>query len=217
MAIFWKVIITILILYTIVSDGSRARRRRQAPMQNQNPALNSMNQPPPLGPNPQILNGPGPGPGPHPPPQGGPNDYGTAKQGGRQYYSPYQGQSGYGSIQGLNYPFAGAGIGSYQYGSGQYGQYSPYYNQYPGSSSFYGSSYNRPGGSYSSNYYPSGGYGGYGGGGYGGGGYGGGGYGGGYGGYSGYGFWNAGQKQNINMFTIFLSSLLTLVIYLITA
>jgi hypothetical protein len=76
------------------------------------------------------------------------------------------------------------------------GQYGAYYNQYPGSNSFYsgynsGSNYQRPG--YSSNYYPSSGQNYYGGG----------------------GFWNAGQKQNINMFSIFLSSLLTLVIGLI--
>jgi large exoprotein involved in heme utilization and adhesion len=82
-------------------------------MQNPNIPGNSMNQP--LGPNPQILNNPG-----QPPSQQGPqNDFGTAKQAGRQYYSPYQGQYGYGSVQGLNYPYAGAGVGSYQYGTGQ--------------------------------------------------------------------------------------------------
>jgi len=210
MVIFWKVFLTILIFYTIAIDGNRARRRRrQAPMGNMNPMANSLNQPQ-LPPNPQMHNGPG-----QPLPQGGQNDFGAGKQGGRQYYSPYQGQ--YGSVQGLNYPYAGAGLGSYQYGTGQYGQmgqYGSYYNQYPGSSSFYGGYgsggygggygsggygggygsggyYNRPG---SSNYYPSGGGGNY------------------YGGY----FWNAGQKQNINMFTVFLSSLLTLVICLIT-
>jgi hypothetical protein len=78
---------------------------------------------------------------------------------------------------------------------GSYGSY----NQYPGSNSFYsgantGGSYNRPG--YSSNYYPSSG----------------GNYGGGYG--QGY-FWNAGQKQNVNIFTIFVSSLLALAVCLI--
>jgi len=218
MVVFWKVILTILILYTIAIDGNRARRRRrQAPMLNPNPAMNPMNQPP-LGPNPQILNAPGQLPSP----QGAQNDYGMGKQGGggRQYY-PYQGQYGYGSMQGLNYPYAGSGLGAYQYGG--LGQSGAYYNQYPGSSSFYGSSYNRPGyggggyggyGGYGGGGYGGGGYGGYGGGGYGGGGYGGGGIGG-YGGYGGY-FWNAGQKQNINMFTVFLSSLLTLVICLIT-
>jgi hypothetical protein len=76
------------------------------------------------------------------------------------------------------------------------GQYGGYYNQYPGSSSFYsgyggGGSYNRPG---YSNYYPSSG-------------------GTSYGGY----FWNSGQKQNINKYTVFLSSLLSLFIYLIIA
>ena len=81
---------------------------------------------------------------------------------------------------------------------GSYGAY----NQYPGSNSFYsgsnmGSSYNRPGygSSYGSNsgsgYYPGSGT---------------------YGG----GFWNAGQKANVNIFTVFLSSFLALAICLIT-
>ena len=50
------------------------------------------------------------------------NQMGTGKNAmgnpGRQYY-PYQGSSGYGNVQGLNYPYAGAGLGSYQYGQGQ--------------------------------------------------------------------------------------------------
>ena len=77
-----------------------------------------------------------------------------------------------------------------------------YYNQYPGSSSFYGGSntggyYNRPGSSsYGSGY--------------------GGSYGSNYGGAGGY-FWNAGQKQHVSMFTIFVSSLLALVVCFITA
>ncbi len=82
----------------------------------------------------------------------------------------------------------------YVFLDGQYGQGVGSYNQYPNSNSYYsgynsGSSYNRPG--YSSGYsnYPSG---------------------------SNYGFWNAGQKQNINKFTIFLSSSLALAICLIT-
>jgi hypothetical protein len=85
---------------------------------------------------------------------------------------------------------------------GQGGGYGSYYNQNPGSSNYYSGynsgSYNRPGGMY--------GGGGYGGGGYGGGGYGGGGY-----------YWGGGQKQNINKFAVFFSSLLTVIIYLITA
>lgn len=197
MLISWKVFLTIFILYTIAIDGNRVsrRRRRQAPMGN---AINQQQLPP----NPRVLNGPD-----QPPPQqGNPNDVGTAKQGGRQFYSPYQGQygGGYGSIQSLNYPFAGAGVGSYNYGSGQYGQYGGLgsygglgqygygsYNQNPSYYSGYnsGSYYNRPG---YSNYYPSSGSN--------------------YGGY----FWNAGQKQNINKFTVFLSSMLTLLICLIT-
>jgi hypothetical protein len=82
-----------------------------------NPAANSLQQPP-GGPNPQILNAP---PGQFPQQQqGGPNDMGDGKQGGRQYYSPYQGQmgGGYGSVLGLNYPYGGASLGSYQYGTG---------------------------------------------------------------------------------------------------
>ncbi len=75
-----------------------------------NPMANSINQQQ-LPPNPQILNRPG-----QPSlQQGGPNDLGISK-GGRQYYSPY-GQYGSGGVQGLNYPYAGAGLGSYQYGS----------------------------------------------------------------------------------------------------
>jgi hypothetical protein len=68
-----------------------------------------------LPPNPQILNAPGQ----NSMQQGGQNDFGQGKQGSRQYYSPYQGQTGYGSIQSLNYPYAGAGLGAYQYGYGQ--------------------------------------------------------------------------------------------------
>jgi hypothetical protein len=39
-------------------------------------------------------------------------------QGSRQFYSPYQGQFGYGSIQGINSPYADSGVGFYQYGQG---------------------------------------------------------------------------------------------------
>ena len=49
----------------------------------------------------------------------GQNEMIAGKQGSRQFYYPYQGQTGYGSVQGLNYPYAGAGVGSYQYGYGQ--------------------------------------------------------------------------------------------------
>ena len=133
--------------------------------------------------------------------------------GGRQYY-PYQGQSGYGSIQGLNYPYAGAGVGSYQYGQGQcnrvhlssnlhslcldgqsMGAYGGYYNQYPGSNSFYGG-YNSGGGynnrpSYSASYWsPQSG--------------------------SGY-FWNSGQGNRVNIGTILLSSLISFFCYSIFA
>ena len=80
------------------------------------------------------------------------------------------------------------------------GQYGAYYNQNPGSSSFYGG-YNSGGynsGGYNnrpgySNYYPSSG-------------------GNNYGGY----FWNAGQKQHMNKFTVFLSSIVLFVVYAMT-
>jgi hypothetical protein len=67
-------------------------------------------------------------PGQPSPQQGGPNEFplgkqsGQGSQSGRQYYAPYGGQygsGGYGSIQGINYPYAGAGLGSYIYGTGQ--------------------------------------------------------------------------------------------------
>lgn len=73
------------------------------------------------------------------------------------------------------------------------GSYGSYYNQYPGSNSFYSNSNNRPGYGYNSgsnSYYPgSGTYG---------------------------GFWNAGQKQTVNIFAVFLSSILAFAICLIT-
>lgn len=183
---FGKVLLIALVLCTIGIDANRARRRRQAPLPN--PA----NVPPGSGPNPQILNIPGQPPaGQH-----GQNNQLQGKQANRQYYSPYQGQYGYGSIQGINYPYGGAGLGSYQYGSGQYGQFGgSYYNQYPGSNSFYqgyGSSYNRPN-YYGSNYYPSSGS------------YGGGGY-----------FWNSSSKNHLNQYTLFLSLLFTLLVYVVT-
>ena len=82
--------------------------------------------------------------------------------------------------------------GQYGQGMGQYGSF--YQNQYPSSGNFYsgsgysGSNYNRPG--YQSNYYPSSGN---------------------YGGY----YWNAGEKQIVNRFLVFLSSLLAVTICLI--
>ena len=87
-------------------DGNRARRRRrQVQLQNPNSVANNIAQQPPPGPNPQILNSG--------------NDLPTGRQANRQYYSPYQGQmGGYGSIQSLNYPYAGAGVGTYNYGTG---------------------------------------------------------------------------------------------------
>ncbi len=87
----------------------------------------------------------------------------------------------------------GQGIGQYGQGGGLYGQGAGQYGQYGQGMGQYGSyyqnqglnNYNRPG--YSSNYNPSGSN---------------------YGGY----YWNAGQKQNVNMFTVFLSSVLALAI-----
>jgi len=78
---------------------------------NLNPAANALNQPPNL----QMH----PAQGQPFPQQVGQNEIVHGKQSGRQYYSPYQGQTGYGSVQSLNYPYAGAGVGSYQYGYGQ--------------------------------------------------------------------------------------------------
>ena len=107
------------------------------------------------------------------------------QQYGQAQYGQGMGQYGQGMGQ------YGQGMGQYgQGGMGQYGsgQYGAYYNQYPGSNSFYSGSsgmnnYNRPGNS----------------------------YGGGSGGY----FWNAADKQQINLFTVFFSSILALAISLI--
>jgi hypothetical protein len=104
-----------------VIDGSRARRHRRQMMDG--PPSNSPGQQQQLPPgHPQILNGPGQ----RPQQQEGQNNVGFGKnthgapgQAGRQMYYPYQGQTGYGTVQGLNYPYAGAGLGTYQYGSGQ--------------------------------------------------------------------------------------------------
>lgn len=122
---------------------------------------------------------------------------------------------GYGSIQSLNYPYAGAGVGAYNYGTGQckniesnqrkshwslsldgqMGSYGNYYNPNQGSNSFYsGYGGNRPG--YSSNYYPSSAGGNY---------FGGGGY-----------YWGAGEKNSINRFLLLLSTCLTFIVYIIT-
>ncbi|CAF3513866.1 unnamed protein product [Rotaria sp. Silwood1] len=178
---------------TDIIDGNRARRRRRQALDE---AANSVNQRR-LPPKPRILNAQEPSFLQN----DDQNEVISGKTGGRQY-NPYRNPYGYGTVQGTNYPYAGAGVGPYQYGYGQYGQsgqaighYGSYYNQNPGSYGYYsgynsGSSYNRPG-YYGSNYYPSGG----------------GNY---YGGY----FWNAGQKQNINMFVVFISLLGSLVICL---
>ena len=84
----------------------------------------------------------------------------------------------------------GQGMGQYGQGMGQYGsgQYGAYYNQYPGSNSFYSGS------SGMNNYNRPGNS-----------------YGGSGGGY----FWNAADKQKINLFTVFFSSILALAISLI--
>lgn len=81
------------------------RRRRQVQLQNPNPGANNIAPSQQLGIN---LN------------QGSPsNEIPTGRQANRQFYYPYQGQMGYGSIQSLNYPYAGAGVGAYNYGTGQ--------------------------------------------------------------------------------------------------
>ncbi|CAF0725835.1 unnamed protein product [Rotaria sordida] len=193
MAVLWKVIITIFLLNIITIDANRSRRLRRQSMlnagqqaANPNSQANAFNPQPearqqPLGPNPQILNAQG-----RPPLN--PGGMGLSKdsnlgqnQAGRQYY-PYQGLNPYGS-QGYN-PYGSMG-GYNQYGSGQYSQYGQGMGQYNPYGNQYSGSYNRPG--YSSNMYPSGGNS--------------------YGGY----YWNAGQKQHVNMFSVFLSSLLALV------
>ncbi|CAF0800017.1 unnamed protein product [Adineta steineri] len=223
MAVIWKVIITLVLLYVTVADANRARRRRQTEINsqaaNQNAASNTFNSHTDSRqrqlPNPVILNSQGG----QPQQQIGQGGEGLLKnanlgqmQAGRQF-NAYQNPQYGGQQQGLNYnPYGGAGAGS-QYNTGQYGAYGqgqgPYANYYQnqnqqnpygnqGSSNFYsgGSSYNRPG---------------YGQSGYGQGGYGQGGY-----GQGGYGFWGAGQKQNANIFIVFLSSFLALTIYSIT-
>ncbi|CAM2727131.1 unnamed protein product [Rotaria socialis] len=68
----------------------------------------------------------------------------SGKTVGRQFH-PHQRHYGYGSIQAINSPFSGSGVGLYQYGYGEYGQlgqgsgqYAAYYNnRYPGSYGFY--------------------------------------------------------------------------------
>ncbi|CAF1274877.1 unnamed protein product [Rotaria magnacalcarata] len=216
MAILWKVIITLSVLYIIGTDANRARRLRRHAA-NPNSQIESFNPKPdarqlPLRPNSQILNVQGQQ-------QVGQSGIGLQKdaslgqnQAGRQYY-PYQGQMGGGYNQGSTgninpygagqYGQYGQGVGQYgpgiaQYGQGigQYGsglgQYGSSYNQYPSSGGYYsgynsGSNYNPPG--YSSNYQS------------------------GMGGSSYYANrWNAGQKQQVNMFSVFLSSLLALTI-----
>lgn len=92
-----------------VTDGNRVRRRRRQAL---NEAANSINKKSlPL--NSQVLNSQE---------QGSlqtsdQNDVVSGKSGGRQYYS-YQRPYGYGSLQGGYYPYAGAGVGAYQYGYG---------------------------------------------------------------------------------------------------
>ncbi|CAF1084251.1 unnamed protein product [Adineta ricciae] len=214
MAAIWKTIITIVLLYVIVIDANRARRRRQSGLNPQSANPNTINaatdaRQQPMPPNPQILNVQG-----QPQlnqqqqqlTQGGigiPRDAnGPQNQVGRQYY-PYQNQQyNYGSQGSIYNPYGNSGGYGSQYGSSQYGQYgqgmgqygSFYQNQYPSSGNFYsgsgysGSNYNRPG--YQSNYYPSSGN---------------------FGSY----YWNAGEKQIINRFLVFLSSLLAVTICLI--
>jgi len=229
MTVLWKTIITVFLLYVVVIDANRARRRRQSGSNpqpaNRNVPSNTFNaqtdaRQQPLGPNLQILNAQGQPQSQMQLPQqqqqqqqpmmmgqgnmGAPRDANSGQgQMGRQYS-----QYGYGSQGSYNNPYGSMGGGS-QYGMGGMGQYnqygqgmgqygSSYQNQYPGAGNFYSgyggsgygsSSYNRPG--YQSNYYPSGGNN--------------------YGGY----FWNAGQKQHANFFTVFLSSILALTICLI--
>ncbi|CAF4101147.1 unnamed protein product [Rotaria socialis] len=208
--------LSILLFWFSGTDANRARRLRRHAV-NPNSQLNEFNSKPearqlPQRPNSQILNAQGQQ-------HVGQSEIGLPKDGslgqnqaGRQYY-PYQGQMGAGynqpGIGNIN-PYGtgqygqygqgggqfGQGVGQFGQGIGQYGtglgQYGSSYNQYPSSGGYYsgynsGSNYNRP--SYSSNYQS------------------------GMGGSSYYGNrWNAGQKQQVNTFSIFLSSLLALAI-----
>ncbi|CAF1077468.1 unnamed protein product [Rotaria sp. Silwood1] len=181
MVVCWKMIITLFLLYTVVIDGNRVRRSRRQTLDR---VLNSINQKPLL-PNPRIF---------HAqkysyPQQDNKNEIVLGKK-DRRYHPPNQDQHGYGTIQGINFPYAGIGVGPYQYGQGQYGQGQGQgqYGYYSGYNS--ANFYNRPGYD-SSNYNPSWG-------------------GNQYGGHR----WNDGQKQNTNMFVVFLSLLVSLVIHL---
>ncbi|UJR33942.1 hypothetical protein I4U23_021360 [Adineta vaga] len=232
MSAFWKTILTIFLLYVIVIDANRARRRRQTGLNSQsvNPNVpsNTMNagtdaRQQQLPPNAQILNAQGQ----QQLTQGGigvPRDVNLAQgQAGRQYYPNQNQQYNYGS-QGAGYNAYGntgygnqygagqsgqygqgmgqygqgmsqygQGMGQYGQGMGQYGSFYQNQNQNPSYGSSYsgsfGSNYNRPG--YQSNYPNSGSN---------------------YGGY----YWNASEKQIVNRFLVFLSSLLALSICLIT-
>lgn len=201
MAAICKLIITILVLSAIVSvtDANRARRRRRQTVLNagQQPNPNSQ-----VSARQQSLSANLQGQFPlqqQQPQQFGQSGVGLSKdmnvgqnQAGRQYYG-YPNQFGSGSNY---YPYGGNQYGAGQYPQyGQGGSYGSYYNQNPGSNSFYSNPnmnyYNRPGYGSNNNYYPGSGT---------------------YGGQ----FWNAGQKQSINIFTVFFSSFLALVICLIT-
>lgn len=210
MARLFTFIVVFLLIAAIATDANRARRLRRhqagssSNLQSNLVGSQTEARQQPL-PNPQILNAQG---------QLGQQQAGLgSNQAGRQYYQ-YQGQYPQGMAPGGNMPYGTgyqqgfqSGYNQYpQYGqSGQYGQYGQYgsnsqygqgmgssgayYNQNPGYNSFYGSN----SGSYYNNR-P--GYSQY--------------------GSSGYGFWNAAPKQNVNVFTILFSSFVALFLCLLT-
>ncbi|CAF3922861.1 unnamed protein product, partial [Rotaria sp. Silwood1] len=108
------------------------------------------------------------------------NEIVLGKKDSRQY-NLYRSRYGYGTIQGINYPYGSSGVGPYRYGYGEYGQYGQrsdryalYYIQNQGLYGHY-SGYNSAGYYNRPDYYPSlgGNY---------------------YGGY----FWNDGEQYHMN-------------------
>ncbi|CAF4078239.1 unnamed protein product [Rotaria sp. Silwood2] len=151
MVAFWKATITVLVLYSV---GKGVRRRRQT----LDLGLDSISQNQ-LSPNFQTHNA-----------QeqsslqrNGQNEIILGKKDSRQY-NLYRSYYGYGTLQGINYPYGSSGVGPYRYGYGEYGQYgqgsdryASYYIQNTGSSDHdpgYNSvGYNNRPDSYPSNYY----------------------------------------------------------------
>ncbi|CAF3379905.1 unnamed protein product [Rotaria socialis] len=174
MIAFWTVAITFFLLNIIVIHGNRVRRHRR---QTLNRPLESMSQKS-LSSTPRILNNAEQ----YFAQEEDKNKLVSGKTVGRQFH-PHQRHYGYGSIQAINSPFSGSGVGLYQYGYGEYGQlgqgsgqYAAYYNnRYPGSYGFY-PGFNSVGYYGSNNHAPPGGN------------------------NYGYYMWNDGRKHNMNRF-----------------